>query len=176
MLKGRHMCECQASKHKLINNCLKCGRIVCEQEGRGPCLFCDSMVSYIPNVMARCLEHNVIFQVFSKEDQAIINSNGKRSRKLYNSIMESMKAEGLQKALKTRDRLLQYDQTAEQRTKVIDDEGEYFSSSSPWLSKEEREYLQKKEEEAHQKKHASRLQKKFTFDFAGKNYYIQGFL
>ncbi|KAL0277655.1 UNVERIFIED_CONTAM: hypothetical protein PYX00_004875 [Menopon gallinae] len=149
MLKGRHMCECQASKHKLINNCLNCGRIVCEQEGGGPCLFCNAVV-------------------FSKEDLAIINSNSKQSRKLYNSIMESIKAGGLEKALETRDRLLDYDKTSAQRTKVIDDEGEYFSSSSPWLSKQEREYLQKKEEEAHQKKHASRLQKKFTIDFAGR--------
>ncbi|CAG2065699.1 unnamed protein product, partial [Timema podura] len=45
LLKGRHPCECQASKHRLINNCLKCGRIVCEQEGSGPCLFCYTLVS-----------------------------------------------------------------------------------------------------------------------------------
>lgn len=30
LLKGRVKCDCQASKHKLVNNCLKCGRIVCE--------------------------------------------------------------------------------------------------------------------------------------------------
>lgn len=29
----RRSCECQASKHKLIANCLKCGRIVCTEEG-----------------------------------------------------------------------------------------------------------------------------------------------
>lgn len=44
MLKGRRLCECQASQHKLINNCLNCGRIVCEQEGSGPCLFCGELV------------------------------------------------------------------------------------------------------------------------------------
>lgn len=41
---GRHFCECMASKHKLINNCLQCGRIVCEQEGIGPCMHCGSLV------------------------------------------------------------------------------------------------------------------------------------
>lgn len=41
---GRNSCECQASKHKLIGNCLKCGRIVCEQEGSGPCFFCGNLV------------------------------------------------------------------------------------------------------------------------------------
>lgn len=43
--KGRHPCQCEAQLHDLINNCTKCGRIVCEQEGSGPCFFCDSMVS-----------------------------------------------------------------------------------------------------------------------------------
>jgi len=33
MLKGRHPCECQASRHTLVNNCTECGKIVCAQEG-----------------------------------------------------------------------------------------------------------------------------------------------
>jgi len=45
LIPGRHACECLGQKHKLINNCLVCGRIVCEQEGSGPCLFCGSLVS-----------------------------------------------------------------------------------------------------------------------------------
>lgn len=45
LLKGRHHCDCQASKHKLVTNCISCGRIICEQEGSGPCLFCGSLVS-----------------------------------------------------------------------------------------------------------------------------------
>ena len=42
---GRTQCECQALKHKVINNCTSCGRVVCEQEGAGPCLFCGKLVS-----------------------------------------------------------------------------------------------------------------------------------
>lgn len=42
--KDRRACECQASKHKLIGNCLNCGRIVCELEGSGPCYFCGNLV------------------------------------------------------------------------------------------------------------------------------------
>ncbi|KAF4525539.1 hypothetical protein B566_EDAN015847 [Ephemera danica] len=45
LLKGRHLCTCEASLHNLINNCLKCGRIVCEQEGAGPCLFCETEIA-----------------------------------------------------------------------------------------------------------------------------------
>ena len=44
ILPGRYACECLAQKHKLINNCISCGRIVCEQEGSGPCLFCGNLV------------------------------------------------------------------------------------------------------------------------------------
>ena len=34
---GRHVCGCQATKFKLVGNCLACGRIVCEQEGLKSC-------------------------------------------------------------------------------------------------------------------------------------------
>lgn len=30
-LPGRHACHCLAQKHTLINNCIQCGRIVCDQ-------------------------------------------------------------------------------------------------------------------------------------------------
>jgi len=33
-----------AQIHGLINNCLGCGRVVCEQEGEGPCCFCGNTV------------------------------------------------------------------------------------------------------------------------------------
>lgn len=44
LLPGRHVCNCEATKHALINNCLNCGRIVCEQEGAGPCFTCGELV------------------------------------------------------------------------------------------------------------------------------------
>ncbi|KAL0232007.1 hypothetical protein PCE1_003003 [Barthelona sp. PCE] len=36
----RKPCPCQARKHPFLCNCLFCGRIHCEREGYGPCLFC----------------------------------------------------------------------------------------------------------------------------------------
>ncbi|GBM54625.1 Activating signal cointegrator 1 [Araneus ventricosus] len=44
LLPGRRPCTCEATKHALINNCLECGRIVCEQEGSGLCFTCGSLV------------------------------------------------------------------------------------------------------------------------------------
>ncbi|KAJ2689874.1 hypothetical protein GGH99_002734 [Coemansia sp. RSA 1285] len=40
----RVRCECQASEHPLLTNCLTCGRIVCQAEGPGPCMFCGTEV------------------------------------------------------------------------------------------------------------------------------------
>ncbi|KAI0990079.1 hypothetical protein GJ496_001838 [Pomphorhynchus laevis] len=36
----RYECQCEAREHKLIGNCLNCGRIICALEGEGPCLTC----------------------------------------------------------------------------------------------------------------------------------------
>eukprot|EP01118_Nematostelium_gracile_P015838 TRINITY_DN6420_c0_g1_i3.p1 TRINITY_DN6420_c0_g1~~TRINITY_DN6420_c0_g1_i3.p1 ORF type:complete len:666 (+),score=175.69 TRINITY_DN6420_c0_g1_i3:386-2383(+) len=33
-------CDCMATEHSLIGNCLNCGKIICQQEGRGPCTYC----------------------------------------------------------------------------------------------------------------------------------------
>ncbi len=44
VLEGRKICYCQATRHGLINNCISCGKIVCVQEGEGPCLFCGAWV------------------------------------------------------------------------------------------------------------------------------------
>lgn len=54
------------------------------------------------------------------------------------------------------------------RTKVIDDESDYYQSNSTWFSAEEREKLRKQESEARARKHASRLDKRVTIDFMGR--------
>lgn len=35
----RQICGCQALVHEFLNNCTGCGRIICENEGDGECLF-----------------------------------------------------------------------------------------------------------------------------------------
>eukprot|EP00965_Chrysotila_dentata_P001627 53881-Pleurochrysis_carterae.AAC.2 len=37
---GRQVCYCNARRHALLHNCLSCGKVICEQEGEGACLFC----------------------------------------------------------------------------------------------------------------------------------------
>jgi activating signal cointegrator 1 len=150
MLKGRVKCDCQATKHELVNNCLNCGRIVCKQEGSGNCLFCGNLVC-------------------SEEEQRLINSQSKKGENLKKTLMENKKVKkGLEDAIQQRDRLIRYDREAEKRTTVIDDESDYFKANSVWLSDEERKKLKVLEEELKEKMHSSRANKKMTFDFAGR--------
>lgn len=149
MLKGRRLCSCQASKHKLINNCLSCGRIVCEQEGSGPCLFCGKLVC-------------------TNEEQKVLKLSGKKSEQLLKTLQEKGGGESLKQALEQRDRLLEYDRNSEKRTKVIDDELDYFEENSVWHSDEQRLEFERLRKELHEQKHASRANRKVKIDFAGR--------
>ncbi|XP_051919102.1 activating signal cointegrator 1 isoform X2 [Hippocampus zosterae] len=162
VLPGRHSCECLAQKHRLINNCISCGRIVCEQEGSGPCLFCGSLVC-------------------TKEEQEILLRDSNKSQKLRKKLMgdcaerdylahqEAKLKAGLEKAVQHKDKLLEYDRTSVKRTQVLDDESDYFATeSNQWLSTAERDKLRKKEEELRELRHASRKDRKITLDFAGR--------
>ncbi|XP_074862770.1 activating signal cointegrator 1 [Carettochelys insculpta] len=170
LIPGRHACECLGQKHKLINNCLTCGRIVCEQEGSGPCLFCNTLVC-------------------TKEEQDILQRDSNKSQKLLKKLMagaesagqmdalskdllpcqEARLKAGLEMAVKHKDKLLEFDRTSVRRTQVIDDESDYFATdSNQWLSQQERKALQKREEELRELRHASRLARKITIDFAGR--------
>lgn len=100
-------CTCQATRHQLINNCLSCGRIVCEQEGEGPCNFCGSLVL----------------------------REGSTYAGLEGIAVPMSEAEAVAQA--TKNRLVEYGRTSSQRTSVIDDQSDYFQvDQNPWLSKE----------------------------------------
>ncbi|KAF7703324.1 activating signal cointegrator 1 isoform X1 [Silurus meridionalis] len=166
LLPGRHTCDCLAQKHKLINNCLTCGWIVCEQEGSGPCFFCGSLVC-------------------TAEEQEILQRDSNKSQKLRKKLMgdqvasegdkdylphqETRMKAGLEKAIQHKDKLLEFDKNSVRRTQVLDDESDYFASdSNQWLSTKERETLRKRDEELRELRHASRKDRKITLDFAGR--------
>lgn len=168
LLPGRHPCECLAQKHKLINNCVSCGRIVCEQEGSGPCLFCGSLVC-------------------TREEQEILQRDSNKSQKLRKKLMgdggerdylphqEAKMAAGLEKAVQHKDKLLEFDRNSVRRTQVLDDESDYFAAdSNQWLSPGEREKLRRREEELREIRHASRKDRKITLDFAGRRVVEEG--
>lgn len=147
MLPGRNACECQAQKHELINNCIKCGRIVCKQEGSGPCLFCGHLVC-------------------TKDEQEVLNRGSKKSDQLMKKLLAT---DSKTKAEQHKNILLEYDRTSEKRTQVIDDESDYFSiDSEKWMTDEQKQKMKKLEQEVWEQRHGSRLKKKYTFDFAGR--------
>ncbi|XP_078494523.1 activating signal cointegrator 1-like isoform X2 [Ciona intestinalis] len=162
MLPGRNICECQAQKHKLVNNCLSCGRVVCEQEGSGPCLFCGDLVC-------------------TREEKEVLARKSNKSKKLHEKLINiegggilgnqasSNIASALEKARAYKERLLKYDRSCAKRTKVIDDESDYYATDSNiWLSEKERSLLKKREAEMREKRHGSRLNRKVVLDIAGR--------
>ncbi|KAK7073108.1 Activating signal cointegrator 1 [Halocaridina rubra] len=161
LLSGRHKCDCQASKHKLINNCMKCGRIICEQEGSGPCPFCGNLV-------------------VSKEEEELLEQGSRKAEALQKRLLSeknaivkdspdsvSKQSEGLRKAIEHKNKLLEFDRTSEKRTKVYDDESDYFSSNSRWLSHDQKMKLAKREEELRNKKY-DRSNQSVTIDLLGR--------
>lgn len=90
-------------------------------------------------------------------------------KKDYLPSSSSKISEGYEKAVKHKDKLLDFDKTSARRTQVIDDESDYFSTdSNRWLSQTERDKLRKREEELRSIRFASKKDRKITLDFAGR--------
>lgn len=132
-------CACQARRHRLVSNCLSCGKIVCEQEGEGPCNFCG----------------------------ALVLREGSSYAGLEESLPPLSDAEAAAEAYAKR--LVDYDRNAAARTTVIDDQSDYYEiDGNSWLSKEEKEMLKKKQEEMEEAERAKRNRVVVTFDLVGR--------
>ncbi|GMR35219.1 hypothetical protein PMAYCL1PPCAC_05414, partial [Pristionchus mayeri] len=141
-LPGRHPCSCQARIHELVRNCLGCGKIVCTQEGSGPCFFCGTLVC-------------------TKEQREVLNRNSRQSKELYkqltgeempeggiNQLSLASIASGMQAAVDFRNTLLKADQNSEARTRVNDLDADFANiDANPFLSKEERDAIIRRREE-----------------------------
>ena len=57
------------------------------------------------------------------------------------------------------------------RTKVIDDEADYFSTNSRWLSKKQKEALAQRDKEIRDQRFKSVLDKRIRVDFLGREVY-----
>lgn len=106
LLQGKP-CSCQARRHRLVSNCLSCGKIVCEQEGEGPCSFCG----------------------------ALVLKEGSQYAGLDVSVPVLTESEAAAEAYAKR--LVEYDRNSAARTTVIDDQSDYYEiEGNSWLSKE----------------------------------------
>lgn len=101
-------CTCQARRHGLVSNCISCGKIVCEQEGEGPCNFCGALVLREGSTYAG-LDEGVVMALTDAEAAAEAYAK----------------------------RLVEYDRNAAARTTVIDDQSDYYEmEGNSWLSNE----------------------------------------
>ncbi|CAI5955914.1 unnamed protein product [Closterium sp. NIES-65] len=156
-------CECQAAIHHLVNNCLACGKIVCEQEGEGPCKFCGFLVLRGSDSMGDAAPGVGMEGEWEEWDE--VGGVG-------GAATGTTEAEA--KALAFRDRLVEYNRTSAQRTVVIDDQSDYFKSNGAdgdedaWLTNEEREILRRREEEREREEEERRRRVVVTLDLIGR--------
>ncbi|KAK9143833.1 hypothetical protein Syun_013233 [Stephania yunnanensis] len=132
-------CSCQARRHRLVSNCLSCGKIVCEQEGEGPCSFCG----------------------------ALVLKEGSSYAGLDEAVVPLSDAEATAEAFAKR--LVDYDRNSAARTTVIDDQSDYYEiEGNKWLSTEEKELLIKKREQVEEDERVRRNKVVVTFDLVGR--------
>ncbi|KNC53183.1 activating signal cointegrator 1 [Thecamonas trahens ATCC 50062] len=142
-------CGCQARVHGLLANCLKCGKIVCEAEGWGPCAHCGEAVG--------------------SRGQIKRDSNKVRRRV---ARAEAERAEALKAAQARTAKLLQQEREYAVRNKIIDDQADYFQTSNVWLSPAERAAVTKRaaavEDAKIEARDRTKMRTTITFDLAGR--------
>ncbi|KAI3762631.1 hypothetical protein L1987_53068 [Smallanthus sonchifolius] len=132
-------CSCEARRHRLVSNYLSCGKIVCEQEGEGPCSFCGALVAREGSTYA------------GLEEEVGPMSDAEATAEAYAK------------------RLVDYDRNSAARTTVIDDQSDYYEmEGNTWLSMEEKELLRKKKEEIEEAERANRSKVVISFDLVGR--------
>ncbi|KAJ6814754.1 activating signal cointegrator 1 [Iris pallida] len=132
-------CSCQARRHKLVSNCLSCGKIVCEQEGEGPCSFCGALVLREGSTYAGLDD----FSAPASATEAAAEAYAKR--------------------------LVDYDRNSAARTTVIDDQSDYYEiEGNSWLSGEEKDRLRMKQKEIEEANEARKGKVIVTFDLLGR--------
>ncbi|KAN0009109.1 hypothetical protein ACTFIU_009001 [Dictyostelium citrinum] len=132
-------CDCQATRHKLLTNCLNCGKIMCEQDAglSKKCSFCSTPLFTNPINL-------------STQQQQLVDKN-------------------LSNAVEYKDRILGYQNTHAKRTMVYDDQEDYFSNATnKWLTEEERKKVAQQEQEFKQKQEDYKKTTKISIDFQGR--------
>jgi hypothetical protein len=165
-LPGRHVCQCLAQKHDLVNNCVECGRIVCSQEGAGPCIFCGSLIFPPDEEKMLAKDSKKAQKIKEKLIKQYNLQEGERAFEHFKTVQSSI---GLEKAVHHKDKLLDFDQTSAQRTHVLDDERDFFNvDATSWKSPQEKAALVQREEELREKKFGSHRNRAVTLDIAGR--------
>ncbi|KAF8428228.1 hypothetical protein EV426DRAFT_714433 [Tirmania nivea] len=175
----RTVCNCQATRHDLLlaaPNCLSCGKIICIKEGPGPCTFCGTpllsgsetqdMISFLKEERGR--------EKMAMDKRAHKKPEVSRTPKAHSGGAlppppqlglgygtpagdggDDEDAEALKRAREHRDRLLSYQASNAQRTKIVDEAADFDTSAiasagyaglNMWATPEERALQLKKQQ------------------------------
>jgi len=143
---SRSTCNCIGKTgHEIIGNCLSCGRIICQIEDYGDCLFCGAIaIGVWPPQISWLIRNGVI------EEEIVIENEDEE--------------EG--KAIGQKNRLIQYDREGTRRTQIFDDSTDWFSETTDvWKGRDEREQARIRMEEFEQKKIEAKREFKISLDF-----------
>lgn len=151
---GRHQCLCEASKHSLISNCLACGRIVCEQEGTGECFTCGTFI-FNKKEREELLDGNEATRERIKQMidagmklDPFLSQQAKSDKLSLKQIAASFGSgsssnTNLDRAVEHKNKLLEYDASGVARSKVYDDQVDYFTiQNQNFISTEARKQIQ----------------------------------
>ncbi|KAA8912665.1 hypothetical protein TRICI_003383 [Trichomonascus ciferrii] len=186
--KVRKPCNCMASRHPLLEvapNCLNCGKIVCAKEGLGPCTFCGEPL--ISNEHLR-----EINQVLQSEKEALASSMGKKAKQKAGVDMGTTvstlglknfgSSDALNQAEGRLNQLLEYQDTAAQRTKIIDQVSDFETPDAGvnrWASPMEQAQQLKRQQKQLRKLEEQRLarsgrgKKVISIDLKGNKVYAE---
>lgn len=151
-------CSCQATLHKMICNCMGCGKICCEMEVGSTCTFCGATLPIAAGMGKK----------------AVANAR-RRAQQQSSEHMEQFGLpsdvahdESLQRAIAHKDKLLHFQSTSQQRTHVYDDQADYYTdTASMWLSEAERKVAQAAERQRREER-ATLAKPKMSFDISGR--------
>jgi len=152
--------DAASGRHKVLTNCLNCGKVIVEQEGWGPCLFCGNPLDVTHAGDA--------YRVRSGDDRGFMEPVGKAQTQEEAAYYEKVNS-SFQKAVATKDRLLSYDRDAKKRTKVYDDATDWYSESiNPWLSQRQREEAVEKSKEEERRAREEKRKIHAKIDLVGR--------
>lgn len=181
-LKNRTRCDCMAMRHGLFNlapNCLYCGKIICQKEGLGPCTACGKPLMDAEQV-------SQITSVLKSEKELITASMGKKAKQRAGIPVNDFEQQqntraNLEKANEQLEKLLNFQDTGAQRTKIIDQVSDFEISTnlSKWASPEEQAQQLKQQQrqlrkaQLEQEARSGRGKKSVTLSIRGGKVYME---
>lgn len=127
----RKACDCIGAKHGLLKiapNCLNCGRVICNQEGVGPCIYCGTRI--ISNEALN--EIRIALQVRRSDTSAKLDPELLKHAGINLTIDERGRISQLdqfEKAMALRDTILEHQASGLSRTKINDEFSSYDFSN-----------------------------------------------